>query len=56
LLRHVLAAIGPDRLRGHFLHLLGLAGPDAAVSLADFCAAVTDDALRVETLRWVPPR
>jgi glutamyl/glutaminyl-tRNA synthetase len=56
LLRHVLAAIGPDRLRGHFLHLLGLAGPDAAVSLADFCAAVTDDALRAETLRWVPPR
>lgn len=56
LLRSVLAAIGPDRLRGHLLHLLGLAGPDAAVSFADFCAAVTDDALRVETLRWKPPR
>jgi glutamyl/glutaminyl-tRNA synthetase len=56
LLRHVLAAIGADRLRGHFLHLLGLAGPDAEVSVADFCAAITDDALRVETLGWRPPR
>jgi hypothetical protein len=48
--------IGADRLRGHFLHLLGLAGPDAEVSVADFCAAITDDALRVETLGWRPPR
>jgi len=55
LLRHVLAAIGADRLRGHFLHLLGRAPAGAAVSFADFCAAVDDDAMRVETLRWVPP-
>jgi glutamyl-tRNA synthetase len=55
LLRTMLLEIGPDRLRGHLLHLLGLAPAHATASFADVCAAVDDDALRMETLRWVPP-
>ena len=55
LLRTVLGEIGPARLLGHFLHLLGLAEATAAVSFTNFCDALVDDAVRVPTIRWVAP-